>query len=117
VDEHVGRDHQIEFAVHQLFDHDVQIFDIQPQDDGRLDLQHASLNAPAGKPETFLLDELRDFPHNLNARAKLATLYHQSMGQTDDAARVAADLVRITPSPEAYKLAARLAVAPSALCP
>jgi choline-sulfatase len=57
--------------------------------------------------ETFLLDELRDFPHNLNARAALATLY-QSMGQTEDAARVAADLVRITPSPEAYALAAKL---------
>jgi arylsulfatase A-like enzyme len=57
--------------------------------------------------ETFLLDELRDFPHNLAARATLATLYH-SMGQTDDAARVAADLVRITPSPEAYAMAATL---------
>ena len=55
--------------------------------------------------ETFLLDELRDFPHNLNARAALASLY-QSMGQTDDAARVAGDLVRITPSPQAYALAA-----------
>ena len=57
--------------------------------------------------ETFLLDELRDFPHNLNARAVLATLY-QSMGQTEDAARVAADLMRITPSPEAYATAAKL---------
>jgi choline-sulfatase len=57
--------------------------------------------------ETFLLDELRDFPHNLSARMALATLY-QSMGQTDDAARVAGDLVRITPSPEAYSLAAKL---------
>jgi tetratricopeptide (TPR) repeat protein len=57
--------------------------------------------------ETFLRDELRDFPHNLNARAALATLY-QSMGQTEDAARVAADLVRITPSPEAYSTAAKL---------
>ncbi len=57
--------------------------------------------------ETFLLDELRDFPHNVNARAALATLY-QSMGQLDDAARVATDLVRITPSPSAYALAAAL---------
>jgi tetratricopeptide (TPR) repeat protein len=57
--------------------------------------------------ETCLLDELRDFPHNLNARSALATLY-QSMGQTEDAARVAADLVRITPSPEAYSTAAKL---------
>ena len=57
--------------------------------------------------EMFLLDELRDFPHNLNARVALATLY-QSMGQTEDAARVAGDLVRITPSPEAYAQAAKL---------
>ena len=57
--------------------------------------------------EMLLLDELRDFPHNLNARATLSTLY-QSMGQAEDAARVAADLVRITPSPEAYNLAAKL---------
>ncbi len=57
--------------------------------------------------ETFFLDELRDFPHNLNARADLATLY-QSAGQSDEAARAAADLVRITPSPEAYATAAKL---------
>jgi hypothetical protein len=37
----------------------------------------------------------------------LANLY-QSMGQTEEAARTAADLVRITPSPEAYSLAAKL---------
>ena len=57
--------------------------------------------------ETFLLDELRDFPHNVNARAALARLY-QEMGQTEDAARVASDLVRITPSPDAYAAAATL---------
>jgi tetratricopeptide (TPR) repeat protein len=57
--------------------------------------------------ETFFLDELRDFPHNLNARASLATLY-QSMGQTDEAAKAASDLVRITPSPEAYAMAVKL---------
>src|SRR6185369_2473214 len=57
--------------------------------------------------ETFLLDELRDFPNNVKARAALANLY-QSMGQTEDAARVTSDLVRITPSPEAYTLAAAL---------
>jgi arylsulfatase A-like enzyme len=57
--------------------------------------------------ETLLLDELRDFPHNLKARAALASLY-QSMGQTEDAARAVADLVRITPSPEAYSMAATL---------
>jgi choline-sulfatase len=57
--------------------------------------------------ETFFVDELRDFPHNLTARAALATLY-QSMGQTDEAARATADLVRITPSAEAYLMAAKL---------
>jgi len=57
--------------------------------------------------EMFLLDELRDFPHNLNARATLAALYQQ-MGQTEDAARVVGDLVRITPSPEAYTMASKL---------
>ena len=57
--------------------------------------------------ETFFVDELRDFPHNLAARAALATLY-QSLGQTDEAARTVADLVRITPSPEAYAMAAKL---------
>jgi arylsulfatase A-like enzyme len=66
------------------------------------------MNSDRGaEAETFLLDELRDFPHNLKARAALATLY-QSMGQTEDAARTVADLVRITPSPEAYSIAAKL---------
>jgi len=60
-----------------------------------------------GEAEMFFVDELRDFPHNLGARAALATLY-QSMGQTDEAAGAAADLVRITPSPEAYSMAAKL---------
>ncbi len=61
----------------------------------------------AAEAETFFLDELRDFPHNLNARVSLATLY-QKTGQTDEAAKAAADLVRITPSPEAYTMAAKL---------
>jgi tetratricopeptide (TPR) repeat protein len=61
----------------------------------------------ATEAETFFVDELRDFPHNLRARAALAALY-QSLGQPDDAARVAGDLVRITPSPEAYAMAARV---------
>ena len=57
--------------------------------------------------EMFYLDELKDFPHNLHARESLAALY-KSMGQTDDAARVTSDLVRITPSPAAYDIAAKL---------
>jgi len=61
----------------------------------------------AAEAEPFFVGELRDFPHNLNARAALATLYQMS-GQTDEAAMTVADLVRITPSPEAYALAAKL---------
>jgi tetratricopeptide (TPR) repeat protein len=61
----------------------------------------------AAEAEAFFLDELRDFPHNLDARVSLATLY-QNTGQTDEAARAASDLVRITPSPEAYAMAAKL---------
>jgi len=61
----------------------------------------------AGEAEPFFVGELRDFPHNLGARVALAELY-QSMGQTDEAAMTAAELVRITPSPEAYALAAKL---------
>ena len=61
----------------------------------------------APEAETFFVDELRAFPHNLNARVALASLY-QSMGQTEEAARTAADLVKITPSPEAYAMAATL---------
>jgi choline-sulfatase len=57
--------------------------------------------------ETQLLEELREFPHNLDARAALATLY-QSGGEREQAAEVVADLVRITPSPDAYALAAKL---------
>jgi arylsulfatase A-like enzyme/lipopolysaccharide biosynthesis regulator YciM len=57
--------------------------------------------------ETQLLEELSEFPHNLDARAALATLY-QSGDERDQAAEVVADLVRITPSPEAYSLAAKL---------
>jgi len=61
----------------------------------------------AAEAEPFFIGELRDFPHNLAARAALATLYQMS-GQTDEAAMTAADLIRITPSPEAYALAAKL---------
>ena len=61
----------------------------------------------AAEAEPFLVGELRDFPHNLNARAALATFY-QSMGQTEDARKTTEDLVRITPSPDAYTTAAKL---------
>ena len=51
--------------------------------------------------------ELRDFPQNIRARAGLAMLY-QATGRADTAARVIDDMVRITPTPEAFVLAARL---------
>jgi tetratricopeptide (TPR) repeat protein len=57
--------------------------------------------------ETHLLEELKEYPHNLEARAALATLY-QSGDEHDQAAGVVSDLVRITPTPDAYTLAARL---------
>jgi len=57
--------------------------------------------------EAHLLEELREFPHNLDARATLATLY-QSGGDHDRAAAVVADLIRITPTPDAFALAAKL---------
>jgi len=57
--------------------------------------------------ETHLLDELKEYPHNLEARAALATLY-QSGDEYDQAAGVVSDLVRITPTPDAYTLAAKL---------
>ena len=57
--------------------------------------------------EAQLREELRYFPHNVRASAALATLY-QSTGRPDSAARVVSDLVRITPTPESYALAARL---------
>lgn len=57
--------------------------------------------------EYQLTEELKYFPQNIRARAALATLY-QSMGRTDESGAVLADLVRITPTPEAYSVAARL---------
>ncbi len=57
--------------------------------------------------ETQLREELRSFPHNIRASAALASLY-QSTGQLESAARVVSDLTRVTPTPDAYALAARL---------
>jgi tetratricopeptide (TPR) repeat protein len=51
--------------------------------------------------------ELRDFPQNIRARAGLAMVY-QATGRADTAARVIDEMVRITPTPESYALAARL---------
>jgi choline-sulfatase len=54
----------------------------------------------------FLL-ELARFPRNMQARSALATLYHTT-GRTGEAASIVADLVRLTPTPEGYAVAARL---------
>jgi arylsulfatase A-like enzyme/predicted Zn-dependent protease len=57
--------------------------------------------------EAQFLEELHDFPQNTRALASLATLYHAT-GRADDATRVIANLMRTTPTPDAYALAARL---------
>ena len=57
--------------------------------------------------EKEFVEELRHFPHNIRARGGLAMLY-QANGQPEEAARVVGDMLRITPVPESYALAARL---------
>ena len=51
--------------------------------------------------------ELKSFPHNTRARGGLAMLY-QASGNPDAAAKTVADMLRVTPTPESYALAARL---------
>jgi arylsulfatase A-like enzyme/Flp pilus assembly protein TadD len=51
--------------------------------------------------------ELDAFPQNTRARAGLAMLY-QATGRPEAAGQVLADMLRITPVPEAYALAARV---------
>jgi arylsulfatase A-like enzyme/Flp pilus assembly protein TadD len=57
--------------------------------------------------EKEFLEELRYFPQNSRARAGLAMLY-QATGRADLADTAIADLLRTTPTPDAYALAARL---------
>jgi arylsulfatase A-like enzyme/Flp pilus assembly protein TadD len=57
--------------------------------------------------EYQLLLELEGFPRNMRARSALATLYHTT-GRSREAADMAADLVRLNPTPEGYTVAARL---------
>ena len=57
--------------------------------------------------EYHYLEELRFFPLGTRARAELAALYH-TMERNDEAADVLADLVRLTPTPDAFTLAARM---------
>ena len=57
--------------------------------------------------ETQFIEELKYFPQNTRARGGLAMLY-QASGKPDEAARVVGDMLRITPTPDSYALAARL---------
>jgi choline-sulfatase len=51
--------------------------------------------------------ELKYFPHNIRARGGMAMLY-QASGNPDAAAKTVADMLRATPTPDSYALAARL---------
>ena len=57
--------------------------------------------------EAEFLEELKYFPQNTRARAGLAMLY-QANGRPEAAAKMIADMIRITPTPDSYALAARL---------
>jgi arylsulfatase A-like enzyme/Tfp pilus assembly protein PilF len=57
--------------------------------------------------ETQFIEELRYFPQNARARAGLAMLY-QATDRADEATRGIADMLRMTPTPNSYALAARL---------
>ena len=57
--------------------------------------------------EPHLLQELRAFPRNVRARGALAVLYNES-GRSEEAGELLAAMVRVSPTPEGYSLAARL---------
>jgi tetratricopeptide (TPR) repeat protein len=57
--------------------------------------------------EAEFFEELKYFPQNTRARAGLAMLY-QAGDRFDEAEAVLSDMIRITPTPESYALAARL---------
>ena len=57
--------------------------------------------------EAEFIEELRFFPQNTRARGGLAMLY-QASGRTDEAAKTLSDMLRVTPTPDAYALAVRL---------
>jgi tetratricopeptide (TPR) repeat protein len=64
------------------------------------------LERPA-EAEYHLQQELQAFPQHVRARGVLAALYHET-GRTDEAAEVLEAMLRVSPTPEAYSLAARL---------
>ena len=57
--------------------------------------------------EAEFIAELKLFPHNTRARGGLAMLY-QASGNPDAASKALTDMLRATPTPESYALAARL---------
>ncbi len=57
--------------------------------------------------EVAFKEELRLFPGHIRARAGLAMLY-RAMGRASDSDQAVADLVRYSPTPEAYSVAAEL---------
>jgi tetratricopeptide (TPR) repeat protein len=64
------------------------------------------LERPA-EAEYHLVQELRAFPQHVRARGALAALYHET-GRDDEAARCWRRCFHVSPTPEAYSLAARL---------
>ena len=57
--------------------------------------------------EKQFIEELKYFPQNVRARGGLAMLY-QAGGKPEAASRMLEDMIRVTPTPESYALAARL---------
>jgi choline-sulfatase len=57
--------------------------------------------------EAEFIEELKHFPHNTRARGGLAMLY-QASGNPDAASKALTDMLRATPTPDSYALAARL---------
>jgi tetratricopeptide (TPR) repeat protein len=57
--------------------------------------------------EAAFKQELRSFPGHIRARAGLAMLY-RAMGRPSESEQAIADLVRYSPTPEAYNVAAKL---------
>ena len=57
--------------------------------------------------EAEFIEELKYFPQDIRARGGLAMLY-QASGKPEDAVRALDDMLRITPTPDGYALAARL---------
>lgn len=66
----------------------------------------ARLERPA-EAEAEYGEELRAFPQNARAHAGLATLY-RTTGRPEEAEAIAAEMVRVAPTPDSYTLAARL---------